>query len=165
MQWCLKEIKRPKRKSKLRKNYNNIKILLTHHHNHQLNHYESIVQPATFFSGWLSSTCMSENSLEGLGFVHFVMLEISNTTRSFPSDKHREVGWIITRLCCRVWTIIFKKWKGKKKQSSQKLMLSSSDIQSTDRQGVVISTVFILVRKQLTLSPIYVFLDCYSICF
>ena len=36
-------------------------------------------------------------------------------------------------------------------------MLSSSDIQSTDRQGVVISTVFILVRKQLTLFPEFMF--------
>ena len=29
---------------------------------------------------------MSDNSLEGLDYVHFVLLKISNTTGSFPSD-------------------------------------------------------------------------------
>ena len=89
-----------------------------------LNDHESIVQPANFYSGWLSSTWLSDTSFDS---VHFMI------------SRHREVGLKNeTRLISMVVFDItsqmnYNFWRNKKVRKSKirKMVISRSDIQST----------------------------------
>ena len=97
-----------------------------------MNDHESIVQPANFYSGWLSSTWLSDTSFDS---VHFMI------------SRHREVGLknetqLISMVVFDITSQMnYNFWRNKKVRKSKirKMVISRSDIQSTLR--VVISIV------------------------